>query len=738
MNAAPVAARTRARLLSALLALGALVQGPSTPAEAQTGCTSSTTPIAVGQTLPGELSATDCFSPSRPASYSDRFTFTAAAGTQYLIDMRSPTLDSFLYLRDAAGTVLASNDDVAGSVDARIVYTAPSSGALVVEATSYFAGRTGAYEVSVVATDCRIVPIASGQTVQGSVALTDCYGGFSYDGHFDGYTFDATPGMRYTAVLTTTFFGYVALKSPSGEYVALGEHENDPDVQTLLYEAPGPGTYTLEVSGAGLSVGDYTMTFDESACSSAHVPIALGESLAGELSLSDCFSDLSQYGETFQDSYTFPATAGEIYTIGLASTAFAPFVTVLNPAGQVVAQRGGSQAVPARVNVTAASTGPYRIEASSLYYRQTGAYTVSLAAGTPCSSSTTAIAPGDVVPGSLDGGDCYGPFRPGSLHDTFTFEATAGDQYAIDMTSAQVDSYLYLAGPSGEIVAQDDDSGASFDARIVYTAPSDGAYTIYATTFWSDDVGAYSVSLNAGAGCTAPATPLATGVPATGALAAGDCYHSIRTTAFHDKYTFEGAAGDAVSITMESPAFDTYLYLRDPSGAVVGVDDDGGGWLNSWISTTLAADGVYTVEATSFAANATGPYTVTLGALPGGDCTDTPAPIAIGGTVEGEISGDECGSVLIPSSFRDPYTFTAVAGITYTVSLSSDDFDAVLVVLDPEGTAVAFDDDGGTGLDARLVFSAATSGAYTIEATTFNAGATGAYTLSLAESMATT
>ena len=69
-----------------------------------------------------------------------------------------------------------------------------------------------------------------------------------------------------------------------------------------------------------------------------------------------------------------------------------------------------------------------------------------------------------------------------------------------------------------------------------------------------------------------------------------------------------------MTIDLES-SVDTYLYLRSGnarSGAVLHENDDvAPGNLNSRITETLAA-GTYTIEATTYAAGATGSFTLTI------------------------------------------------------------------------------------------------------------------------------
>lgn len=93
-----------------------------------------------------------------------------------------------------------------------------------------------------------------------------------------------------------------------------------------------------------------------------------------------------------------------------------------------------------------------------------------------------------------------------------------------------------------------------------------------------------------------------------------------------DFYGFNGTAGQQVTITLTA-AFDTYLFLLDPSAMVVDDDDDGGGGTNSQIVFTLTSSGTWFIAANSFAAGQFGAYTLSL-VCTGGD-GGAPGPAAV-------------------------------------------------------------------------------------------------------------
>ncbi len=68
-------------------------------------------------------------------------------------------------------------------------------------------------------------------------------------------------------------------------------------------------------------------------------------------------------------------------------------------------------------------------------------------------------------------------------------------------------------------------------------------------------------------------------------------------------------------------------------------------------------------------------------------------------------------------------------GFLYIFDLESKDFDTVIFLKSPRGRFVAFDDDGGEGLNSRLVFTPATSGTYQLEVTSYGGKGKGDFTL---------
>jgi hypothetical protein len=105
-------------------------------------------------TVIAALTTSDGRSPiNGPSFYCDRYTFSGTAGQQVAILLTSSDFDTYLYLIDSSGRVVAEDDDGGGGRNSRIpsysgYYTLPSSGTYTIEVTSYYSNRTGSYTLS--------------------------------------------------------------------------------------------------------------------------------------------------------------------------------------------------------------------------------------------------------------------------------------------------------------------------------------------------------------------------------------------------------------------------------------------------------------------------------------------------------------------------------------------------------------------------------------------------------------
>jgi hypothetical protein len=164
----------------------------------------------------------------------------------------------------------------------------------------------------------------------------------------------------------------------------------------------------------------------------------------------------------------------------------------------------------------------------------------------------------------------------------------------------------------------------------------------------------------------------------TGELSTADC--RLDDGSYLDLIQFSGAAGQTVTIDMSSDAFDAYLYLLDPTPAVVASNDDAqGGSGNSRIVFTLTRSGTWTIGATSLGANQFGSYVLAI------QCTTAPAATPTPG---------------VPAPTPTPVAGSCVPGST-TLCLNGGRFRVQATFATPQGqsgnaTAVPETTDTGT------------------------------------------
>jgi len=190
---------------------------------------------------------------------------------------------------------------------------------------------------------------------------------------------------------------------------------------------------------------------------------------------------------------------------------------------------------------------------------------------------------------------------------------------------------------------------------------------------------------------------------------------------FFDIYTFEGRAGQQVTIEMNSREIDAYLILLDPTGQELAQDDDGGDNRNARIQVTLSETGTYTILANSAQEEDFGAYFLSANTVGRQWILRQ----------EGELkSGDR----VVPSdgSLFDDYRFEGQAGQTVTITLESEEFDTYLVLIGPDGRVLEENDDRSSQTtDSAIEITLPRRGNYRILANAIDSRSRGRYLLTV-------
>src|SRR5258705_331122 len=319
----------------------------------------------------------------------------------------------------------------------------------------------------------------------------------------------------------------------------------------------------------------------------------------------------------YYDTYEFQGRAGQRAVFDLTTSAFDPYIMVVAPSGEKKENDDfNSSKSHSRLELALEETGTYRVIVTSYEKGEAGAYELRIEGG---GSGRVAAEPGvRVESGRLAPGDST--LRSGEYRDGYTFAGRRGQTVTVDLRSSDFDPYLIVIDPSGKQHENDDHEGDSHRSLVSYELPEDGAYRVWATTYKSGEGGAYELHIDYGAPATAAGTPAAPRGRDVGAIAYGESQAGTLSTddarltrgEYRDLYAFDGSTGDSVIIELASSEFDPYLALIPPDGEQIDNDDSDGRQDLSRVSVRLRASGRYRILATTYAAEKTGSYRLSL------------------------------------------------------------------------------------------------------------------------------
>lgn len=197
----------------------------------------------------------------------------------------------------------------------------------------------------------------------------------------------------------------------------------------------------------------------------------------------------------------------------------------------------------------------------------------------------------------------------GSPFDKYSYYTKKGKTIIIDMTSEEIDSYIFLykkARKRLKYLAEDDDSGGRGNAFLTYTLPKKGTYFIYANSIGINTFGKYSISLKkAGSGSgdisgnilvpdfnavneTEPNNDISSAqkIKALPVKIFGEAADSDKGTDFnlgnlntitvHDFFQIDTSFPISITLSSSFTSADFDLYLFDSFGQIIGASDNAG------------------------------------------------------------------------------------------------------------------------------------------------------------------
>lgn len=216
-----------------------------------------------------------------------------------------------------------------------------------------------------------------------------------------------------------------------------------------------------------------------------------------------------------------------------------------------------------------------------------------------------------------DGDSGTDVFENGATAYLYAFMGSEGDRVTISMNAADdstLDPFLVLLGPSGELIASNDDTEDGLDALIDGAElPESGTYLVMATSYiYISNVIAETRAEDVDQSENASFDLAISGNTEPTDLAPEDALIDLTLldvgATVDGEYTPENpvgyfvlnaSAGDVISLRAESDDIDTIIHVFSPMGDRIAVNDDGGDGTNSQIENLeLPDDGTYLIFVT--------------------------------------------------------------------------------------------------------------------------------------------
>jgi hypothetical protein len=323
----------------------------------------------------------------------------------------------------------------------------------------------------------------------------------------------------------------------------------------------------------------------------------------------------------------------------------------------------------------------------------------------------------------------------------YQFRGQPGVRYVATMQSTDFDAYLHVARTVGGVtdyMFTDDDGGTDTNARLRFTVPAAGTYMVVAQSLGEDGLGAFTVALDTATIRRPVAREVRLGETIRGELTDDDAEYAdmadfadtVAVTGYYDMYRFQGRAGQRVRIRMAMEEFvPTVTVGTMENGNFVALQSSESSGI---VTVRLPEDATYYVLAGAYG-EVTGEYSLSIE-----DRTNAPAPrttsIRRGQTVTGSLSSTD--AELDDGRRHDAYAYTGRAGERIRISMSSDEFDTVIILgrmVDGAFEQLDSNDDAeaGEGTNSVLEVELPDDGRYIIQATSFSTDQAGDYRLTV-------
>ena len=207
--------------------------------------------LTASQTVMGAW-ASDCPSTAKSGSYAEYYTFTLNAPTQVEMNLTS-SVDAYLALRQGAGrdgTMVTSNDNVGSRNPNSAINMMLAAGAYTVEATTFFAGQTGGFTLSVrpLQETEDLGTLAGSVDRSNSMWVSDYMSTQQAGSYARSYTFTVNTATHVAINLTSPEDAYLYVLDSNGAVVHENDNVTDRNLNSRIDETLAAGMYTIEAT----------------------------------------------------------------------------------------------------------------------------------------------------------------------------------------------------------------------------------------------------------------------------------------------------------------------------------------------------------------------------------------------------------------------------------------------------------------------------------------------------------
>lgn len=310
--------------------------------------------------------------------------------------------------------------------------------------------------------------------------------------------------------------------------------------------------------------------------------------------------------------------------------------------------------------------------------------------------------------------------HPVAYIDYYTFTLNKNTFIQIDLTSTDVNPYLYLFDEDNQIIDENADSGENVNARLIkYLEP--GIYTIGARNPIDYVFGNYNLTLNQAI------IPVSTNIMLN-SMEVGELTTSsdisLYSMNYSSNYSFTLAERKNIAIVLKADYYSKNVYLLDSNNSIIeNVSEYSAG--SSKIIKTLEA-GTYTIDVTTKSENKTGEFTLSLK-----ENIIESNYIELESITDGEWTNS---SGISPRSknYANYYTFTLTERKNIIIDLDGS-YTKELYLLDSNGSIIESDLSNSHG--HTKIIKTLDAGSYTIDVTNDYEDSVGIYTLRFKENI---